>query len=177
MPENVDSEGLSLADIRSLGNKFKVGAYTQWLLKNFFKPTFQGDQANVDPSSPEYKELVKEYRRLYIEDLFKMNDVIAKFERAKALIPAEQRDINSYTPETLTQLILNLPDDVKERIKTKDVKSQARQERKGNRFAHPGAEIMKEGTNYITKFNFHIIINITIMIILKIKKSIKQKRG
>jgi hypothetical protein len=77
-----------------------------------------------------------------------MNDVIAKFERAKALIPAEQRDINSYTPETLTQLILNLPEDVKERIKTKDVKSQARQERKGNRFAHPGAEIMKEGTNY-----------------------------
>jgi hypothetical protein len=148
MPENVDAEGLSLADIRSLGNKFKVGAYTQWLLKNFFKPTFQGDQANIDPSSPEYKELVKEFRRLYIEDLFKMNDVIAKFERAKALIPAEQRDINSYTPETLTQLILNLPEDVKERIKTKDVKSQARQERKGNRFAHPGAEIMKEGTNY-----------------------------
>ena len=37
---------------------------------------------------------------------------------------------------------------MKERIKTKDVKSQARQERKGNRFAHPGAEIMKEGTNY-----------------------------
>jgi hypothetical protein len=148
MPENVDAEGLSLADIRSLGNKFKVGAYTQWLLKNFFKPTFQGDQANIDPSSPQYKELVKEFRRLYIEDLFKMNDVIAKFERAKALIPANQRDINSYTPETLTQLILNLPEDIKERIKTKDVKSQARQERKGNRFAHPGAEIMKEGTNY-----------------------------
>jgi hypothetical protein len=148
MPEEIDAEGLSLADIRNLGNKFKVGAYTQWLLKNFFKPTFQGDQANIDPSSPQYKELVKEFRRLYIEDLFKMNDVISKFERAKALIPAEQRDINQYTPETLTKLILNLPEDVKERIKTKDVKSQARQERKENRFAHPGAEIMKEGTNY-----------------------------
>jgi len=148
MPEEIDAEGLSLADIRNLGNKFKVGAYTQWLLKNFFKPTFQGDQASVDPSSPQYKELVKEFRRLYIEDLFKMNDVISKFERAKALIPAEQRDINQYTPETLTKLILNLPEDVKERIKTKDVKSQARQERKENRFAHPGAEIMKEGTNY-----------------------------
>ena len=148
MPNNVDQEGLSLADIRSLGNKFKVGSYTQWLLKNFFKPTFQGDQSNIDPSSPEYKEMVKEFRRLYLEDLFKMNDIIGKFERVKPLLPAEQRDINSYTPETLTQLILNLPEDLKQKIQTKDVKSQARQERKTNRFAHPGAEIMMEGTNY-----------------------------
>lgn len=148
MPDNVDAEGLSIADIRGLGNKFKVGAYTQWLLKNFFKPTFQGEQENVDPSSPEYKEMVKEFRRLFLEDLFKMNDIIGKFERVKPLIPAEQRDINSYTPATLTNLILNLPEELKAKIQTKDVKSQARQERKENRFSHPGATIMKEGTNY-----------------------------
>ena len=148
MPENVDAESLSLADIRDLGNKFKVGSYTQWLLKNFFKPTFQGEQANVDPSSPEYKEMVKEFRRLYLEDLFKMNDIIGKFERVKPLLPAEQRDINTYTPATLTNLIVNLPEELRNKILTKDVKSQARQERKENRFAHPGATIMKEGTNY-----------------------------
>jgi len=148
MPEHVDQEGLSLADIRSLGNKFKVGSYTQWLLKNFFKPTFQGEQANVDPSSPEYKEMVKEFRRLYIEDLFKMNDIIGKFERVKPLIPVDQRNIDSYTPQTLTNLIVNLPEELKAKIRTKDVKSKAREERRGNRFAHPGATIMKEGTDY-----------------------------
>jgi len=148
MPEHVDQEGLSLADIRSLGNKFKVGSYTQWLLKNFFKPTFQGEQANVDPSSPEYKEMVKEFRRLYIEDLFKMNDIIGKFERVKPLIPVDQRNIDSYTPQTLTNLIVNLPEELKAKIRTKDVKSKAREERRGNRFAHPGATIMMEGTDY-----------------------------
>jgi hypothetical protein len=92
--------------------------------------------------------MVKEFRRLFLEDLFKMNDIIGKFERVKPLIPVDQRNIDSYTPTTLTNLILNLPEELKTKIQTKDVKSQAREERKTNRFAHPGATIMKEGTNY-----------------------------
>jgi hypothetical protein len=45
-------------------------------------------------------------------------------------------------------IILNLPEEVRQKINKKEVKSQARQERKGNRFAHPGAEIIFEGPTW-----------------------------
>jgi len=74
--------------------------------------------------------------------------MLSKFEKIKQYIPQEQRDINKLTPNSLLNIIMNLPEDVKQKINKKDVKSQARQERKENRFAHPGGEILKEGENY-----------------------------
>jgi len=145
-PENFDVEGASIQDM----DKVKVGKFTQWLLKNFVKPTNADldDIGTSDFNSPEYKTTVKEYKRRFIEDLFKFTDMSSKFEKIKQYIPQEQRDINKLTPNSLLSIILNLPEEVRQKINKKEVKSQARQERKGNRFAHPGAEIIFEGPTW-----------------------------
>lgn len=145
-PENFDVDGASIQDM----DKVKVGKFTQWLLKSFVKPSTQDleDIGTSDFNSPEYKKTIKEYKRRFIEDLFKFTDMLSKFEKIKQYIPQEQRDINKLTPNSLLNIIVNLPEDVKQKINKKDVKSQARQERKENRFAHPGGEIIFEGPNY-----------------------------
>lgn len=145
-PENFDIEGASIADMDNV----KVGKFTQWLLKNFVKPSAQDlEQVGVsDVNSPEYKSTVKEFKRRFLEDLFKFTDLLSKFERIKQYIPQEQRDINKLTPNSLLNIVVNLPDDVREKINKKAVKSKAREERKSNRFAHPGGEIIFEGPNY-----------------------------
>ena len=145
-PQNFDVDGASIQDM----DKVKVGKFTQWMLKNFVKPSSQDldDIGTSDVNSPEYKNTIKEFKRRFIEDLFKFTDMLSKFEKIKQYIPQEQRDINKLTPNSLLNIIMNLPEDVKQKINKKDVKSQARQERKENRFAHPGGEILKEGENY-----------------------------
>lgn len=145
-PQNFDVDGASIQDM----DKVKVGKFTQWMLKNFVKPSTSDleEVGNADPNSPEYKATIKEFKRRFIEDLFKFTDMLSKFEKIKQYIPQEQRDINKLTPNSLLNIIMNLPEDVKQKINKKDVKSQARQERKENRFAHPGGEILKEGENY-----------------------------
>ena len=145
-PQNFDVDGASIQDM----DKVKVGKFTQWMLKNFVKPSSQDldDIGTSDVNSPEYKNTIKEFKRRFVEDLFKFTDMLSKFEKIKQYIPQEQRDINKLTPNSLLNIIVNLPEDVKQKINKKDVKSQARQERKENRFAHPGGEIIFEGPNY-----------------------------
>ena len=145
-PQNFDVDGASIQDM----DKVKVGKFTQWMLKNFVKPSSQDldDIGTSDVNSPEYKNTIKEFKRRFVEDLFKFTDMLSKFEKIKQYIPQEQRDINKLTPNSLLNIIMNLPEDIKQKINKKDVKSQARQERKENRFAHPGGEIIFEGPNY-----------------------------
>jgi hypothetical protein len=142
-PENFDIEGASIQDM----DKVKVGKFTQWLLKHFVKPTNQDldEIGTSNVNDPEYKSTIKEYKRRFIEDLFKVTDILGKFEKIKTYIPQEQRDINKLTPNSLLNIILNLPEDIRQKINKKDVKSQARQERKANKYAHPGGEIIHEG--------------------------------
>ena len=131
-------------------DKVKVGKFTQWLLKSFVKPSTQDlDQVGTsDVNSPEYKSTIKEFKRRFLEDLFKFTDLLAKFEKIKQYIPQEQRDINKLTPNSLMSIVVNLPEEIRNKINKKEVKSKAREERKSNKFAHPGAEIMFEGPNY-----------------------------
>lgn len=145
-PNNFDIEGASAEDMRS--DKVKVGKFTQWLIKNFLKPKFTDERKDVEPGTQEYKAMVKEYRRLFLEDLFKMTDLLTKFERIKGQLPEDKRDINMLTPESLTDLIVNLPQELKDKLNKNLTKSQAREERKENKFAHPGGEIIHNGPNY-----------------------------
>ena len=145
-PNNFDIEGASAEDMRS--DKVKVGKFTQWLIKNFLKPKFTDERKDVEPGTQEYKGMVKEYRRLFLEDLFKMTDLLTKFERIKGQLPEDKRDINMLTPESLTDLIVNLPQELKDKLNKNITKSQAREERKENKFAHPGGEIIHSGPNY-----------------------------
>ena len=140
-PENFDIEGASVEDMDS--DNVKVGKFTQWLLKNYVKPTNIGE-----PGSPEFKEDLKNYRRLFIEDLFKMSDVLTKFERIKVHLPEDQRDVNKLTPESLTDIITNLPEDIKQRLNKNVAKSDTKELRKDNKYAHAGAEILFTGSRY-----------------------------
>lgn len=145
-PDNFDIEGASAEDLRS--EKVKVGKFTQWLMKNFLKPKFTDERKDIEPGTPEYKNMVKEYRRLFLEDLFKMTDLLTKFERIKTHLPEDKRDINMLTPESLTDLIVNLPQELKDKLNKNITKSQAREERKENKYAHPGGEIIHVGPKY-----------------------------
>ena len=145
-PENFDVDGASIQEM----DKVKVGKFTQWMLKNFVKPSTQDldDIGTSDVNSPEYKNTMKEFKRRFVEDLFKFTDMLTKYEKIKQYLPQEQRDINKLTPNSLLNVIVSLPEEIKQKINKKEVKSQAREERKSNRFAHPGGEIIFQGPNY-----------------------------
>jgi hypothetical protein len=139
-PQNFDIEGASVEDMKVV----KVGKFSQWLLKHYVKPTLEVE----DVKSPEYKNQLKEYRRLFLEDLFKMTDLLTKYERVKVHLEGDQKDINKLTPEKLTDIIVNLPEDIKKRLNKNIVKSEKKEVTKDNKYAHPGAEIMQVGPNY-----------------------------
>lgn len=145
-PNNFDIEGASAEDMRS--DKVKVGKFTQWLIKNFLKPKFTDERKDVEPGTQEYKGMIKEYRRLFLEDLFKMTDLLTKFERIKTHLPEDKRDINMLTPESLTDLIVNLPEEIRTKLNKNLTKSQTREVRKENKFAHAGGEIIHNGPDY-----------------------------
>lgn len=146
-PQNFDIDSASAEDME----KVKVGKFTQWLLKNLVKPSQGaleqiGNIEGLDPKSPEYKTILKEFRRRYIEDLFKLNDFLKKFEVYKVHIPQENRDINKLTPQSLESVITAIPEDVIAKKSKDSLKKEIRKEREG--YSHPGAEILKVGSDY-----------------------------
>ena len=126
VPNGFNKEGATFEEM----SKVKVGKYVQWMLKNFVQPKLE-----YEVGTPEYKRAAQEYRRLFIEDMDKMNVDLLKFERFKGKLPEVQRDIARYTPATLSLAV----DEFK---LTKDSKS-AKEERitKENPYQYPGSNI------------------------------------
>ena len=126
VPNGFNKEGATFEEM----SKVKVGKYVQWMLKNYRQP-----QLEYEVGTPEYKRAAQEYRRLFIEDMDKMNVDLLKFERFKGKLPEDQRDIARYTPATLSLAV----DEFK---LTKDSKS-AKEERitKENPYQYPGSNI------------------------------------
>lgn len=133
VPNGFDKEGATFEEM----SKVKVGKYVQWMLKNFVAPKLE-----YEVGTPEYKRAAQEYRRLFIEDMDKMNVDLLKFERFKGKLPEDQRDINKLTPAELSLAV----DEFK---LTKDSKS-AKEERitKENPFKYPGSNIEFVGPNW-----------------------------
>ena len=125
-PNGFNKEGATFEEM----SKVKVGKYVQWMLKNFVQPKLE-----YEVGTPEYKRAAQEYRRLFIEDMDKMNVDLLKFERFKGKLPEDQRDINKLTPAELSLAV----DEFK---LTKDSKS-AKEERitKENPYQYPGSNI------------------------------------
>jgi len=125
-PQGFDKEAATFEEM----SKVKVGKYVQWMLKNFVQPKLE-----YEVGTPEYKRAAQEYRRLFIEDMDKMNVDLLKFERFKGKLPEGERDIAKYTPATLSLAV----DEFK---LTKDSKS-AKEERitKENPYQYPGSNI------------------------------------
>jgi hypothetical protein len=119
----------------------KVGKYSQWLLKNFVAPTFSDERVNIEKGSPEYKRMMDEYQRVFIEDLFKVTDDLKKYERFKNQFPQDKRDINKLTPDDVYELTKDLS-----LQKTKA--SKAEKEEAGKTYEHPGGEIIFRGNTW-----------------------------
>jgi hypothetical protein len=133
VPNGFNKEGATFEEM----SKVKVGKYVQWMLKNYRQP-----QLEYEVGTPEYKRAAQEYRRLFIEDMDKLNVDLLKFDRFKNRLPEGERDIVRYTPATLSLAV----DDFK---LTKDSKS-AKEERitKENPFQYPGSNIEFVGPNW-----------------------------
>ena len=119
----------------------KVGKYTNWILKNFLKPVFTDERADIEVGSPEYKKSVKRYRDLYLEDLYKVTEDLKKFERFKGQLEAEQRDINKLTVDTLFDAVKDFKLE-----KTKGSK-QEKEEAKLS-YQYPGSTVAFRGPNW-----------------------------
>jgi len=146
VPEGLgDIDTITVEDM----DKIKVGKYTQWLLKNFVNPSMSElelpptDQ-EIDRTSKAYKNAIMEFRRLFLEDLYKTTDDLKKFERAKTYLPQEQRDINKFTPRTLFDTLSNFQ--IPEKKKAELEKKEAKKSREG--FNHAGGEIIYEGPKW-----------------------------
>jgi hypothetical protein len=113
--------------------KIKAGKYVQWLLKNYLTPKTErqfGDSG--------YEKEVKQVKETFMEDLYKVTDDLKKFDRFKGKLPAEARDINKLTPDTLYDAVkdfdLTLASTTKAERKSAEV--------------HPGAKLMYDGDNW-----------------------------
>lgn len=142
-PDNFDIEGASIADMEQV----KIGEYTQWLLKYFVAPILPEDIKSIDPKSEEFKKYIKEYKKFYLEDLFKLTERLEYYDRVKKYkeFPADKKDINKLNPNDLYDIFINFKEPER-KIKEKE-KSQARKTREG--FKHTGSTVTYEDDQWI----------------------------
>jgi hypothetical protein len=138
-PEGMDVDTAKPEDME----KVKIGKYAQWLLKNFVSPKMEPNHPLMilDPQSGQYKQAMKEYQDLFLEDLYKVTGDLQKFERFKNRLPQEARDINKLTPETLY-------DNVKDFSLEKTKASATEKKEASKTYQHPGADIVYRGTDW-----------------------------
>ncbi len=139
IPEGIDIDTAKPEDME----KVKIGKYTQWLLKNFVSPKMEPNHPLMvlDPQSGQYKQAMKEYQELFLEDLYKVTGDLQKFERYKNRLPQEARDINKLTIETLY-------DNVKDFSLEKTKASATEKKEASKTYAHPGADIVFRGKEW-----------------------------
>lgn len=139
IPEGINTENVKESDM----DQIKIGKYTQWLLKNFITPKLPEDHPInvVDPKSGQYKEIIRDYRNLFLEDLYKVTNDLLKYERFKNRLPQDLRDINKLTPETLY-------DNVKDFSLEKTKASKEEKKEASRTYEHPGGKVVFRGKDW-----------------------------
>lgn len=133
VPQGEDIDSLTVEKMQNVN----IGKYTQWLIKTFMSPKLE-----VDYNDPNiYKQELKRYRDLFMEDLYKVTEDLTKYERFKNRLPQEARDINKLTPETLY-------DQVKDFSLEKTKASKEEKKEASKTYAHPGADIVYRGSDW-----------------------------
>ena len=126
---NIDPETANSKELE----KIKAGKYVQWLLKSYLTP-----KTERQPGDNGYDKEVKQVKETFMEDLYKVTDDLKKFDRFKGKLPAEARDINKLTPDSLYDAVkdfdLTLASTTKSERKSAEV--------------HPGAKLMYDGDNW-----------------------------
>jgi Leucine-rich repeat (LRR) protein len=126
---NVDME---TADSKELA-KVKAGKYVQWLIKNYLSPSTERQ-----PGDNGYDREVKQVKDTFMEDLYKVTDDLAKFEKFKNKLPQEMRDINKLTPDALYDAVKDF--DLTLATTTKSERRSAP--------VHPGAKLVFDGPTW-----------------------------
>ena len=126
---NVDPETATSKELE----KIKVGKYSQWLIKNYLAPTTERQ-----PGDSGYEREVKMVKETFMEDLYKVTDDLKKFERFKGKLPAEARDINKLTPNSLYDAVKDF--DLTLATTTKSERKSAP--------VHPGGKLVFDGDNW-----------------------------
>jgi hypothetical protein len=126
---NVDPETANSKEL----DKIKAGKYVQWLIKNYLTP-----KTERQPGDNGYEKEVKAVKDTFMEDLYKVTDDLKKFERFKGKLPADLRDINKLTPDSLYDAVkdfdLTLASTTKAERKSAEV--------------HPGGKLVFDGDNW-----------------------------
>ena len=146
-PTSKVSEGMDIDTITEKNmDDLKSGKYTEWIVKNYVVPKKSdiGLSDDTDPKSSSYIRANEEYKRLFIEDLYKLTDDLRKFDRGKQYLPQDKRDINKFTPKSLFSTLRDLviPEKKKKDAEQKEIKKT----REG--FKHGGAEIIHQGPKW-----------------------------
>ena len=126
---NIDPETANSKELE----KIKAGKYVQWLLKSYLTPNTERQ-----PGDNGYDKEVKQVKETFMEDLYKVTDDLKKFDRFKGKLPAEARDINKLTPDSLYDAVKNFD---------LTLASTTKAERKSAE-VHPGAKLMYDGDNW-----------------------------
>ena len=139
IPDGMDIDNVKPQDM----DRVKIGKYAQWLLKNFVTPRLPENHPLMisDPQSGQYKQALKEYQDLFLEDLYKVTGDLQKFERFKNRLPQELRDINKLTPETLYDQVKDFS--LEKTKATKDEKKEA-----SKTYEHPGSDVVYRGQDW-----------------------------
>ena len=74
----------------------KVGAYTQWIIKQWMGLQQKADEVYAYGSN-EWGVKLEQLQEQFMEDLYKTTEDLQKFHRFKKQIPQEKRDINKIT--------------------------------------------------------------------------------
>jgi|TARA_R110002020_G_scaffold31127_4_gene97433 hypothetical protein len=81
------------ASEEATGDVQKVGAYSQWLIKQWMGLQQKAD-AEYAYGSPDWGVALERHQDLFLEDLYKVTEDLQKFNRFKSRIPEDKRDIN-----------------------------------------------------------------------------------
>jgi hypothetical protein len=138
-PQGFDEEDNSLENL----SKLHPGAYTNWLLKNYMKPSFEWE-GEINPKDTSYQNAIKEARRLFMEDLYKVTEDLGKFNKYKPYFSVDERDINKYTPLSLSLFVENFK--IPEKFQKGEEKKEAKKSREG--YNHKGGQIDFEGDDW-----------------------------
>ena len=126
---NVD---LGAADSKEL-EKVKAGKYVQWLIKQYLMP-----KTERQPGDNGYEREVAQVKETFMEDLYKVTDDLAKFEKFKGKLPQDMRDINKLTPDALYDAVKDF--DLTLATTTKSERKSAQ--------VHPGAKMVFDGPTW-----------------------------
>ena len=126
---NID---LSTANSKEL-EKVKSGKYTEWLINRYLMPNTE-----TQPGDSGYEREVKNVKETFMEDLYKVTDDLAKFEKFKGRLPENMRDINKLTPDSLYDAVKDF--DLTLATTTKSERKSAE--------VHPGAKMVFDGPTW-----------------------------